>query len=137
MNDLYLSKEFARLARRSGVADDALCEAVRRAERGAIDADLGGGLIKQRVARPGRGRSGGFRTIIFYRRGERAIFLDLFAKNRKASLTSLELEEWQAFAQHLAGLTNAQLDDLVRVRGWRKIEINDDGKKDKEGEDLS
>jgi len=39
--------------------DDRLCEAVERAESGLIDANLGGGLIKQRVARLGQGRSGG------------------------------------------------------------------------------
>ena len=64
MKHFYLLKEFAREARRSGLSDDALREAVDRAEAGTVDADLGGGLIKQRVARSGEGRSGGFRTII-------------------------------------------------------------------------
>ncbi len=81
MRYIYLTKEFARLARRSGVADAALIEAVNRAENGHIDADVGGGLIKQRVARPKTGRSSGFRTIIAYRRGTRAIFLHMFAKS--------------------------------------------------------
>ncbi len=44
-----------------------LCEAVARAGRGLIDADLGAGLIKQRVARPGAGRAGGYRTLSFFR----------------------------------------------------------------------
>jgi hypothetical protein len=53
---------------------------IERAERGIIDADLGGGLIKQRVARPGQGRSGGFRMIVVYRTKERAVFIYGFAK---------------------------------------------------------
>jgi hypothetical protein len=65
----------ARFARREQLGNDALLEAIERAERGLIDADLGGGLIKQRVAREGQGRSGGFRTIIGYRQGSRAVFL--------------------------------------------------------------
>lgn len=63
MNHFYLPKDFARAARRSGLTDDALRDAVERAEAGKIDADLGGGLIKQRVARSVEGRAGGFRTI--------------------------------------------------------------------------
>jgi hypothetical protein len=62
------------LQRRERIADTALLEAMRMAERGLVDADLGGGLIKQRIARPGQGKSGGFRTLIAYRRGERAVF---------------------------------------------------------------
>jgi len=58
---------FAKFARKQRISNAALCEAVARAEAGLIDADLGGGVIKQRVARPGAGRSGGYRTVIFFR----------------------------------------------------------------------
>ena len=61
---VFKTRAFARYARREQIDDAALVGAVRRAERGQIDADLGGGVIKQRVARPGAGRSGGFRTVI-------------------------------------------------------------------------
>jgi hypothetical protein len=54
----------ARFQRKEGISNRSLCEAIDRAERGLIDADLGQGLIKQRVARPGEGRSGGYRTIV-------------------------------------------------------------------------
>ena len=63
-----------------------------RAERGLIDADLGGGIIKQRVARPNEGRSGGFRTIVGYRSQERAVFLYGFAKNERDNIKADELE---------------------------------------------
>jgi hypothetical protein len=112
----------SRQARRSGLPDDGLLEAIDRAEDGKIDADLGGGLIKQRVARPGKGRSGGFRTIIAYRRRKRAIFLYLFAKARQANLGKAELETYQSFAGELDQLDDEQLDKLVHARGWRKIE---------------
>jgi hypothetical protein len=61
--------------RRERVADRSLREAIERAGRGTIDADLGGGIIKQRVARSGQGRSGGYRMLIPYRAGTRAVFL--------------------------------------------------------------
>ncbi len=60
----FKTRAFARFADRKGLEDAALCEAVRRAGEGLVDADLGGGVIKQRIARKGGGRSGGFRTIV-------------------------------------------------------------------------
>lgn len=100
-------------------------EAVDRAEAGTVDADLGGGLIKQRVAQPGKGRSGSFRTVIAYRRGKRAIFLHLFAKARQANLGPAELETFQKLAKSYDQLTDEQLDALVTSRGWRKVETKD------------
>jgi hypothetical protein len=82
----------ARFARREGIANSILREAIERAEKGLIDADLGGGLIKQRVARAGKGRSGGYRTIVAYRRGHRAIFVFGFAKSRLENLASSDLQ---------------------------------------------
>ena len=85
-------------------------EAIERAERGAIDADLGGGLIKQRVARPGQGRSGGFRMIVAYRAAGRAVFLYAFAKNDRGNIGDGELEalrmigaNWLAASARLLG----------------------------------
>jgi hypothetical protein len=91
---IFKTKEFARFARRAGITDEALCDAVGRAERGLIDADLGGGLIKQRVARQGQGRSGGCRTVIIWRAGQCSFFVHGFAKSGKANLTSHELKDF-------------------------------------------
>jgi hypothetical protein len=122
MRYFYTSKEFARMARRSGLAEAGLSEAIDRAEEGKIDSDLGGGLIKQRVARPGQGRSGGFRTVIAYRKGGRAIFLHLFEKSRQANLSDVELEVYKDLAGEYDALTDEQLDVLVETRGWKRIE---------------
>ena len=48
---VFKTKEFVRFARKEKVGDGDLCAAIERAERGLIDAALGGGLIKQRIAR--------------------------------------------------------------------------------------
>jgi hypothetical protein len=72
---IFKSRWFERFARKEGIADVVLFEAVVRAEKGQIDADLGGGVVKQRIARPGQGRSKGYRTIIFFRRGVRSFFV--------------------------------------------------------------
>ena len=71
---VYKVKIFNRFQRREGISDASLVKAVRDAANGLIDADLGGGLIKQRIARSGGGKSGGYRTVLAYRRGQRRCF---------------------------------------------------------------
>jgi len=89
---VFKTKWFVRYARRAQLHDKSLIEAIERAERGLVDADLGGGIIKQRVARTGKGRSGGFRLLIAYRSGDRAVFLYGFAKNELDNIEENELE---------------------------------------------
>jgi hypothetical protein len=95
---VYTTREFARFARKQRITEAQLCAAIERVERGLLDADLGGGLIKQRVARPGQGRSGGYRTIIAHRTRTRSIFMYGFAKNTKANLSDEELTVYRRLA---------------------------------------
>jgi hypothetical protein len=83
---IFKTKWLVRFARRERITDDNLREAIDRAERGIIDADLGGGLIKQRVARGGQGRSGGYRMMVAYKAQDRAFFLYGFAKNDRDNI---------------------------------------------------
>ena len=80
-----------RYARRERITDRSLREAIECAGRGTIDADLGGGIIKQRVGRSGQGRSGGYRMLIAHRAGTRAVFLYAFAKNERENIDPDEL----------------------------------------------
>jgi hypothetical protein len=93
---IFKTRGVRRFARRERITDTSLREAIERAERGSIDADLGGGLIKQRVARPGQGRSGGFRMIVAYRTAGRAVFLYGFAKNDRDNIEDAELQALRA-----------------------------------------
>ena len=86
---VYVTKTFRRFQRRELIGDQALRQAIERAEAGLVDADLGKGLIKQRVARTGQGRSGGYRTIIALRSGHRAFFLFGFAKSAQSNVCLL------------------------------------------------
>ena len=88
---IFQNKAFIRFAKKAGIGDAVLCEAIRNAERGLIAADLGGGIIKQRIARPGQGKSGGFRTLIVFRAAARAFFVHGFAKNEKDNIGQDEL----------------------------------------------
>ena len=105
----FKTKAFARFADREGLEDAELCQAVRRARRGLIDADLGGGVIKQRIARKGGGRSGGFRAIVLLRRNELAFFVYGFAKSSRENLRRNELEVFRKLADEMLALTGAGL----------------------------
>ncbi len=89
---VYVTKAFGRYAKAEGIRDDRLTDAIARAERGLLDADLGGGVIKQRVARPGQGRSRGWRVPVAYGTDERAVFLFGFAKSERDNITSDQLD---------------------------------------------
>ena len=123
---VYKIKGFARFAHRQRIDDAALCGAVSRAERGLIDAALGGGVIKQRVPRPGQGRSGGFRTIVFYRSDARAVFVDGFAKKDQDNIDDNDLVRFRELAAEFLGYDAAQVNKLVKAGAW--IEVDCDGR---------
>lgn len=88
---IFKTKLFARFARRERIADASLREAVDRIARGLVDADLGGGLIKQRIARAGQGRSGGYRVLLAFREKDRTVFVYGFAKSDRENIDDQEL----------------------------------------------
>lgn len=100
---VFKNKWFIRFARKQQIEDKALCEAVARAEKGLVDADLGGSVIKQRVARPGEGKSGGFRSIVLFRSGERAFFVYGFAKSDRDNIRPDELNAFKELAGEMFG----------------------------------
>jgi hypothetical protein len=118
---VFKTRDFAKFARKAKITDDALCEAIVRAGRGLINADLGGGLIKQRVARDGRGRSGGFRTIIALRLRDRAVFIHGFAKSDKGNISADDLSELKREATVLLGLSRRALADAVDKKEFQEV----------------
>lgn len=100
---IFKTKWIARFVRRERIDDEGLKEAIARAERGIIDADLGGGLIKQRVARPGQGRSGGFRMIVAYRTEDLAFFLYGFAKNERDNIEGQRAADPEGHCRRIVG----------------------------------
>lgn len=121
MRRVFKTRHFIRAMRKSGLSDRALCEAVDEMARGLIDADLGGGVVKKRVALPGRGKSGSARTLVATNRGARWFFLFGFEKNDRANVTSGELEGLQAIASDLLKLSANQLDSAVEAGALQEI----------------
>jgi hypothetical protein len=116
---LFKTKSFARFARRERISDASLRDAVRRAERGLVDADLAGGVLKQRVARPGEGRSGGYRVLIAHRAKTRSVFLFGFAKSERENIDDDELATLRDIAKgwleaNAGALARAVADGLIQ-----------------------
>lgn len=127
---IFETKWFARFARKEKLGNARLCEAIARAEKGGVDAVLGGSLIKQRVARDGGGRSGGYRTIIAYRMAARSIFLYGFAKNERPNITSDDLDMLKKLAQRFLVMTDAEVRKAI-VEG-ELIEVGNDDEHEEE-----
>ena len=106
---VYKTKEFSKFARKADLGSEALLEAARAVASGQWDADLGGGVFKQRIARQGGGKSGGFRTIILFKVGGHSFFIHGFAKNEKANVTSRELKALKALAAIFLSLDSEAL----------------------------
>ena len=113
---IFKTRSFARFAKSEAIGDDKLSAAVAGAEKGLIDADLGGGLIKLRIARSGQGKRGGWRSIVAYRSGERAIFLFGFAKSDRENIDPRQTADFKAAAQDVLALTEAVLDENVAAQ---------------------
>lgn len=111
---IFKTKWFVRFARQQQIEDKALCEAIYRAERGRVDADLGGGVIKQRIARPKEGKSGGFRSIVLFRSGDRAFFVYGFPKSAKDNVRRDELRGFKALADEMLGYDDAALKKALK-----------------------
>jgi hypothetical protein len=120
---IFKTKVFSRFARKAGLGDAVLREAIASAERGLIDADLGGGVIKQRIARPGAGKSGGFRTIVLFRAAERAVFVYGFGKNERDNVREDELTEFRRLATLVLAYSNDEI--MTALKSGALIEVSD------------
>jgi hypothetical protein len=123
---IFKNRWFEKFARKQEIGDDVLREAIGRAERGLLDADLGGGVIKQRVAREGQGKSGGFRTVILFHTGQRAIFVFGFAKSGQANLSAADLKTFKRAAKIALGLSEAAVDAEVEAGRLTEVSYDED-----------
>jgi hypothetical protein len=94
---------------------------VNRLETGQADADLGGGVYKVRTSRPGEGKSGGFRVIVFFKSGDRVFYVYGFAKSAQGNINEKQLKDFKAAAKKTLSYTDNQLDELVKTRWFIEI----------------
>ena len=111
---IFKNTWFTRFANKEGITDAELKETVNQLEAGQADADLGGGVYKVRVARPGEGKSGGYRIIVFFKSEERTFFVYGFAKSDKANIDRGELQGFKLRSKDAFSMTEAQINHRLK-----------------------
>lgn len=118
------NRGFSRDARKQGLTDEALCKAVTEIERGLIDARLGGFLIKKRITKGNSGKSGGFRTILAHREGDRIVCLYVFGKGDRDNIEEPERLAYLKLGDQYMALSDAKLSALVLAGTLIEVEYN-------------
>ena len=95
--------------KREGLADSDLHDALAEMQNGLVDARLGGGLVKKRIARAGQGKSGGYRVLVASHFGERWVFMYGFAKNERDNIDDDELKLMKRIAVTFLGLNDSDV----------------------------
>lgn len=125
---IFKNKSFNKWAAKEGLDDKTLRAAVDEMERGLIDVELGGHVVKKRVAVGGRGKSSGLRTLLAYRLADKAFFVYGFAKNTRANISADELKALKHLAKTLLSYTNQILSKAVANGALIELdEVGDDG----------
>ncbi|HEV7504480.1 MAG TPA: type II toxin-antitoxin system RelE/ParE family toxin [Thermoanaerobaculia bacterium] len=121
MRRVFKTRPFSRWMRKCKLTQEALCLAISEMENGLIDAELGGGVVKKRVPLPGRGKSGGTRTLLATNKGSLWFFVFGFEKTERANISLRELEALKAIAADLLKLSSAEIDSLVDSEALEEI----------------
>lgn len=122
---VYRTRWFDRWAHKEGIVASSLCAAVREMMAGLFDADLGGGLFKKRVARPGQGKSRGFRTLVATNKGDRWFFVFGFPKSKRTNIDQNEEEALKKLASFLLSITDDALDKAIEYEDLLEVNCDD------------
>lgn len=112
---IFKYRVFRQWAKSEGLNDTSLKAAVDEMERGLFDANLGNGLYKKRVARKGQGKSGGYRTIIAFKKNDRAVFMYGYAKNERDNISDKEEAVYKKLAKYYLEITDSKLNLLIKI----------------------
>jgi hypothetical protein len=121
---VFKNKAFAKWAHKEGLSEKTLLGAVAEMEQGLIDADLGGGVLKKRVA-TAKGKSSGGRTLIAYRFADKAFFVYGFSKNSKANITATELKALKILANELLNYSDTEINSLLEAGALLEVNADD------------
>jgi hypothetical protein len=118
---IFKNTWFTRFAAKEGIHDSELRDIVTQLEAGQADADLGGGVYKVRTSRPGEGKSGGYRVMVFFKSSERTFFVYGFAKSDRGNINRKQLERFKIAAKVTFAYTDKQLDERVKSGMYKEI----------------
>lgn len=122
---IFKTKLFNRWAKDEGLTDQVLAAAVSEINSGLVDAALGGNVYKKRVAKPGKGKSGSYRTLLAIKLQDKAFFLYGFSKNQRSNLSSKELVALKRLASELLGYSEDQLTKAIDIGEISEVEYNE------------
>lgn len=122
---IYKTRVFHRWANDEGLTDAALCDAVKEMKEGLFDADLGGGLFKKRIAKQGKGKIGGFRTLLATNRGDKWFFIFGFQKNERSNIDKDEKEALKKLAGQLLSYNNELLNKAITIKELTEVICNE------------
>lgn len=120
-----MTKWFKKWSSKAGLRNRNLLDALEDLENGLSTADLGGHLYKVRVKSAGGGKRSGFRTIVVYKKGDRAIFLYGFGKNERANIDTSELHYFKKLGDDLLSLNVEDIERLVKQRKMFDLEADE------------
>jgi hypothetical protein len=110
---IFKGRAFAKFTQKQGISNSDLVKVINDIEAGLIDADYGGGVIKQRIARKGSSKSGGYRSVILYRVAKRAFFVYGFAKNERDNISAKEERYYKDLARIMLEYDDVVLKELL------------------------
>ena len=117
---IFKNTWFSRFADKEGITDGELTDAVNLLEAGQA-VDLGGGVYKMRLARPGKGKSGGYRVIVFFKSEKRTFFVYSFAKSDRGNISERQLRNFKKNAKIKLTITDEEIMDLLRKRDLMEV----------------
>lgn len=123
---IYRTKTFTRLARKAALKDKAICQAINEMNQGLIDANLGSGLFKKRIAMPGSGKSGSWRTLLGFQSGSRAFLLYVFPKSDQENIQTYELKALKKLAKFYLSLRPEDIRIALERGELYEVECDED-----------
>jgi len=121
MTRLFKTRHFTRWMRKTDLSDELLYAAVGEMERGLIDADLGSGVVKKRIAYKGHGKRGSSRILIATNKNDRWFFVFGFDKNERDNINSTELKALQTLASDLLDFSETELESEIKNNTLQEI----------------
>ena len=118
---IFKNNFFNKFAKKMGLQDEALKTAIAEISSGLYEANLGGHLFKKRIGLKGKGKRGGLRTIIAFKKDDKAFFVYGFAKNEKANIDETEKKIYKELASLL--LSYSDKDVAVALKNKKFIEV--------------
>ncbi|MCX7124358.1 MAG: type II toxin-antitoxin system RelE/ParE family toxin [Gammaproteobacteria bacterium] len=123
---VFKTQDFAKWAKKQSVTDKAIKKAVSEMQKGLIYAELGDGLCKQQIARPGQGKRGGHRTLIAFKKDDRAVFVFGLSKSDRANIDEQEEKLYRQLAIQFLSLTEEKINYMLAEKTLIEVSYEQD-----------